>query len=106
MGEVVEVNLVCPDDNETTVKAEINLDDIQVEKTEGHTNKIKIDNEIMMEMKYPSLDEFIKNNFDMSGGSDMDQSFELIASCIDKIYTADEVWTDMLIVLRKKFVSS
>ena len=93
VGEVVEVNLVCPDDNETTVKAEINLDDIQVEKTEGHTNKIKIDNEIMMEMKYPSLDEFIKNNFDMSGGSDMDQSFELIASCIDKIYTVDEVWT-------------
>ena len=93
VGEVVEVNLVCPDDNETTVKAEINLDDIQVEKTEGHTNKIKIDNEIMMEMKYPSLDEFIKNNFDMSGGSDMDQSFELIVSCIDKIYTADEVWT-------------
>jgi hypothetical protein len=93
VGEVVEVNLVCPDDNETTVKAEINLDDIQVEKTEGHTNKIKIDNEIMMEMKYPSLDEFIKNNFDMSGSSDMDQSFELIASCIDKIYTADEVWT-------------
>ena len=93
VGEVVEVNLVCPDDNETTVQAEINLDDIQVEKTEGHTNKIKIDNEIMMEMKYPSLDEFIKNNFDMSGGSDMDQSFELIASCIDKIYTADEVWT-------------
>ena len=93
VGEVVEVNLVCPDDNETTVQAEINLDDIQVQKTEGHTNKIKIDNEIMMEMKYPSLDEFIKNNFDMSGGSDMDQSFELIASCIDKIYTADEVWT-------------
>ena len=93
VGEEIEVNLVCPDDNETTVKAEINLDDIQVEKTEGHTNKIKIDNEIMMEMKYPSLDEFIKNNFDMTGGSDMDQSFELIASCIDKIYTADEVWT-------------
>ena len=41
----------------------------------------------------------------MSGGSDMDQSFELIASCIDKIYTADEVWT-VAIVLRKKFVSS
>ena len=46
----------------------------------------------MMEMKYPSLDEFIKNNFDMSGGSDMDQSFELIASCIGTIFTEDEVW--------------
>ena len=92
VGEVVEVNLVCPDDNETTVKAEINLDDIQVEKTEGHTNKIKIDNEIMMEMKYPSLDEFIKNNFDLKEQSAMDQSFELIASCIGTIFTEDEVW--------------
>ena len=54
VGEVVEVNLVCPDDNETTVKAEINLDDIQVEKTEGHTNKIKIDNEIMICLLYTS----------------------------------------------------
>ena len=93
VGEVVEVNLVCPDDNETTVKAEINLDDIQVEKTEGHTNKIKIDNEIMMEMKYPSLDEFIKNNFDIAGTNGMDQSFDLIASCIDKVYSEEEAWT-------------
>ena len=46
----------------------------------------------MMEMKYPSLDEFIKNNFDFSDKNQMDQSFELIASCIDKIYSEDEVW--------------
>jgi hypothetical protein len=92
VGEVIEVNIVCPDDEETPTKVEINLDDIQVEKNEGHTNKIKLDSSIMMEMKYPSLDEFIKNNFDLEGGSGMDQSFELIASCIDKIYTEDEVW--------------
>lgn len=92
VGEVIEVNIVCPDDEETPAKIEINLDDIKVEKTEGHTNKIKLDNSIMMEMKYPSLDEFIKNNFDLEGGNGMDQSFELIASCIDKIYTEDEVW--------------
>ena len=47
----------------------------------------------MMEMKYPSLDQFIKNNFDFEGGNAMDQSFDLIASCINKIYTADEVWS-------------
>ena len=45
-----------------------------------------------MEMKYPSLDQFIKNNFDHSDKNAMDQSFELIATCIDKIYTEDEVW--------------
>jgi uncharacterized protein with NRDE domain len=44
-------------------------------------------------MKYPSLDQFIKNNFDLNNQNAMDQSFELIASCIDKIYTEDEVWS-------------
>ena len=46
-----------------------------------------------MEMKYPSLDQFIKNNFDFSGEPGIDQSFELIASCIDKIYNQEEVWS-------------
>ena len=93
VGEEIEVNLICPDDNETSAAVTVNLDDIQVVKNDDHTNQIKIDDEIMMEMRYPSLDEFIKNNFDIAGTSDMDQSFELIASCIDKIYTADEVWS-------------
>ena len=92
VGEVLEVGIVCPDDESTPVTVEINLDDIKVQKNDEHTNKIKLDDEIMMQMRYPSLDEFIKNNFDLEGGSEMDQSFELIASGIDTIYTADEVW--------------
>ena len=71
----------------------INLDDIQVQKTEDHTNKIKIDDSVMMEMRYPSLEQFIKNNFDFKEGNQMEQSFDLIASCIGKIYTEDEVWS-------------
>ena len=43
-------------------------------------------------MKYPSLDQFIKNNFDFNDKNMMDQSFDLIATCIDKIYTEEEVW--------------
>ena len=92
VGEEIEVNLICPDDNETTVPVTINLDDIQVTKTEGHNPQIKLDDEIALQMRYPSLDEFIKNNFDIAGTSGMDQSFDLIASCIDQIFTADEVW--------------
>ena len=45
-----------------------------------------------MEMKYPSLDQFIKSNFDFKEENSMDQSFDLIASCIDKIYSEEEVW--------------
>ena len=93
VGEELEVNIICPDDGETQVPVKINLDDIKVQKSEEHNSRIKLDKTIMMEMKYPSLDQFIKNNFDFSQKNAMDQSFELIASCIDKIFTEDEVWT-------------
>ena len=92
VGEELEVNIICPDDEKTQVPVVINLDDIQVQKDENHNNKIKVDDSIMMEMKYPSLDQFIKNNFDFNDKNMMDQSFNLIASCVDKIYTEDEVW--------------
>ena len=92
VGETIEVNITCPDDDETTTKIEVDLDDIKVQKNEEHTNQIKLDDSIMMELKYPSLDQFIKSNFDFTDGNQMDQSFQLIGSCIDKIYTDDEVW--------------
>ena len=92
VGEELEVNVICPDDEETTVPVMIALEDIQVEKMDGHSPQIKLDSKLMMEMKYPSLDEFIKNNFDFKEENQMDQSFQLIASCIDKIYSDEEVW--------------
>ena len=92
VGEELEVNIVCPDDGTTQVTVDINLDDIQVQKNEEHNKQIKLDDNLMMEMKYPSLDQFIKNNFDFNEKNQMDQSFQLIASCIDKIYSEEEVW--------------
>jgi len=92
VGEDLEVNIICPDDNKTQVPVTIALDEIEVQKDENHTNKIKLDDSIMMEMRYPSLDQFIKNNFDFNDKNMMDQSFDLIATCIDKIYTEEEVW--------------
>lgn len=93
VGEEIEVNIICPDDMETQVPVTIAVDEIQVKKSDEHDNKIKVDDKIMMEMKYPSLDQFIKNNFDMAKGSSVEQSFDLISSCIDKIYTEDETWS-------------
>ena len=92
VGEELDVNIICPDDEVTEVAVKIDLDDIQVQRDEKHTNKIKLDDNLMMEMKYPSLDEFIKSNFDFNDKNQMDQSFQLIASCIDKVYSEDEVW--------------
>ncbi len=93
VGEEIEVNLISPDDNVTEVPVTINVDDIKIQKNEEHDKKIKLDDSLVMEMKYPSLDQFIKSNFDFDGEIDMDQSFDLIASCIDKIYSEEEVWS-------------
>ena len=94
VGEDLDVNIVCPDDEETQVTVNINLDDIKVQKSDEHNKRIALDSNLMMEMKYPSLNEFIKNNFDFDDSKNqMDQSFELIAQCIDKIYNEEEVWT-------------
>ena len=92
VGEKIEVNIICPDDETTEVPVSIDLDEIRVQKNDEHTRQIKIDDTLMMEMKYPSLDQFIKNNFDFENKNAMDQSFDLIASCVDKIYSEDDVW--------------
>ena len=93
VSEEVEVNIICPDDGETTVPVTIAVDEINVQKNENHTKNIRVDDDIMMEMRYPSLDQFIKSNFDLSNDTSMEQSFELVVSCIDKIYTKDDVWS-------------
>ncbi len=92
VGEEIEVNIVCPDDETTEVPVTIDLDAIEIQRDENHTNQIKLDDSLMMEMKYPSLDQFIKSNFDFNDKNQMDQSFTLIASCIDKVYSEDEAW--------------
>ena len=93
VGEEVEVNLIAPDDEVTQVPVTISIDDIKIQKSKEHNSKVKLDNTLMMEMKYPSLDQFIKSNFDFTEEVSMDQSFDLIASCIDKIYNEEEVWS-------------
>tara|TARA_Y100000590_G_scaffold459280_1_gene615934 strand:+ start:546 stop:1265 length:720 start_codon:yes stop_codon:yes gene_type:complete len=93
VGEEVDVNLIAPDDEVTQVPVTISIDDIEIQKSDEHTNKVKLDKNLTMEMKYPSLDQFIKSNFDFNEDNTMDQSFDLIASCIDKIYSEEEVWS-------------
>jgi hypothetical protein len=94
VGEEIEVNILCPDDEETYVNVKILIDDIKVVKNSEHKNQIKINDTLMMEMKYPSLEQFIKSNFDFQNKKNqLEQSLDLIASCVSKIYNEDEVWT-------------
>ena len=92
VGESVDVFVTCPDDGVTKVPVSINLDEIEVQDQEGHSKDIKLDDILTMRMKYPSMAEFVKNNFNGAGGIGVDESFNLIASCIDQIYSEEESW--------------
>ena len=92
VGEEVEVMVTCPDDGETQVPTTINLDEIMIQTNKDHSPDIKLDDEYTLRMKYPSMDEFIKTNFNVDGSVNVDDTFKLIASCVDQVYSEDESW--------------
>ena len=94
VSEALELVVTCPDDGKTTVPVKIYIDEIGVVKDEKHSQDIKLDDKLTLRLKYPSLDEFIKNNFDFSSRDEdaLQQSFEIIASCIDQVYNEEESW--------------
>ena len=94
VGETVEVNITCPDDGETTVQMEIDIDSIKVQKDKNHKDTIKLDDSLSMKMKYPSLDQFVENNFELAEtNNDVNKSLNVITSCIDMIYNEEESWS-------------
>ena len=93
VGESIDVIVTCPDDNKTQVEQKIYIDEIQVEKNEKHNRDIKLDHSLTLRMKYPSLSEFVKNNFNVSDDTNtLQASMDIIASCIDVVYNEDESW--------------
>ena len=92
VGEDIEVMVTCPDDGKTQVPMSINIDSIQIKKSDEHNPDIKLDEQFTLRMRYPSLSEFIKSNFTMEDMK-VDDTFELIASCVDQVYSEEESWT-------------
>ena len=93
VGEHIEVMVTCPDDGKTQVPMSINIDSIKVQKNDEHDKDIKLDDTYTLRMKYPSLAEFTKTNFGSMNEMKVDDTFELIASCIDQVYSEEESWS-------------
>ena len=92
VGESVDVLITCPDDGTTQVPVSINLDEIKVTVDENHSRDIKLDDVLTLRMKYPSLKEFVKNNFDNTESASVNDTFEMISACVEQIYSEEESW--------------
>ena len=88
-GEKIELNLLCPDDNETRVKKTINLEEISVNMKVGHTNEINITDKIKMIMRYPTLNDMLDIDVEKENTEDM---FSLIKRCVGEIHHDEKVY--------------
>ena len=94
IGEDIKLIVTCPDDNETEVPVTIYVDEIKVVKPKEHTTDISLDKNLSLRMKYPSLNQFIENNFEVEEEPQtvVNKTFRLIADCIDTVFTEEEAW--------------
>lgn len=90
VGESIDVLVTCQDDGKTKVPLTIFIDEIKVIDDPDHKRDIKLDDVLTLRLKYPSLSEFISQNF--GDGVDLQKSFDVIASCVEMIYSDEETW--------------
>jgi len=89
VGEKIDLNLLCPDDNETRVNKSINLEEIGVNMKVGHTNEIDITDKIKMVMRYPTLNDMTDMSSDTNN---IDDVFSMIRRCVHEIHDDKKVY--------------
>ena len=83
IGEVSKLRVLCPDDKKTYANIEVNLEDVQVQVDDKHTNKIELTDSMGMIMTYPTIDSFMETGLEKITASNM---LDVIGSCILQIY--------------------
>ena len=87
VGEKVTIRLLCPDDEKTNVDVDINLEEVDVQMSNDHTNVIRLTKDISLVMRYPRFE-------DMSGFDNESQTnslFDMIKRCVHEIHDGDTI---------------
>jgi len=94
VGEQIEVNVTCPDDEKTSVPITIDIDSIKIEKNKNHRDTIKLDDSLSLKLRYPSMEQFVSTNFESAeeSGNEIKTTLDMIISCIDIIFNEEESW--------------
>ena len=89
VGEKIELNLLCPDDGETRVKTNLNLEDVGVNQKLGHTSEISITDKIKIIMNYPTLNDMVGMNGNENAG--FDEVIDMMKRCIHEVHDGETV---------------
>ena len=101
IGENITLTVTCLDDNKTQVEANININDVEIFKPEGHDKKIMFDDKTGLVMRYPSMKEFVDREF-LQKEMKTEDVYGFIADSIDQIFDEEEVY-DSSTTTKKEF---
>ena len=87
VGETAELNILCPDDDETRVPVTINLDEIDVQVSDEHVNSVQISDNISMILRWPT----IKDVSNIGTDDIVDSTMKLLQTCITEVIDGDTV---------------
>ena len=94
VGETIDLVVTCGDDGTTEVPVTVPIDEIKVTKSDDHSPDIELSDGYTVRMKYPSLSQFIENNFSEVDSDDLvEKSFDMVASTIDMVYNDEEMFS-------------
>ena len=89
VGSKVDVSVTCPDDSKTRVDVKIDLDEIEVNMLDEHTNEVQINEKVKIIFRYPILNDMqnLKDN-----ATDVERVFHILEKCITSIEFGDDVY--------------
>ena len=87
VGETAELNILCPDDEETRVPVTINLDEIDVQVSDEHVNSVQVTDNISMILRWPT----IKDVSDIGTDDIVDSTMKLLQTCITEVIDGDTI---------------
>ena len=88
VGETSEIQVTCPDDGKTRVPVKINLDEINVQMTTGHTNIVELSKDMKLYLRYPLLNDMRA----LKGDTEVDKVFNILVECIHEVHHNDKIY--------------
>ncbi len=87
-GEEVDMSFECGE-CKAKIPVHLNLNDVEIVRTEGHEQNIKLTNNIGVKMKYPSIALKSQINTD---SSNVENIFQSLVFCLESIYDEETVY--------------
>ena len=93
VGDVLDLEVTCPDDGETRTEVQVNIEDIHVQTKNEHTNLIPITEDITLVMGYPTT-KISKHISDLKeDDSSTEATFKLIQACVQEVRDKNTVYS-------------